>query len=153
MVKINRIAFSDLTSAIVLPDNLLPIFMVKYEDNLCIHEDEPERNKNYNIGWGKGYVGIPKWHPLFNVSHREIEAHRGIHVQNILSYSNLSDDETHWILGFHTIRMMGIHVGMDYDYAFVRNQCIHLRNQLMDFDEVRNYLRIHKIKKLQENLL
>lgn len=67
---------------------------------------------DFDIGWGNGYVLIPKYHPFYNVSYDYINQYIDIHVG--LTFSGLVDfdlikdweldqeDEGKWCVGFDT---------------------------------------------------
>lgn len=67
-----------------------------------------------NVGWGNGYVCIPKWHPCFGMDYNDIYEKYGIHAHGGLTFADKSNnlkqwpcqseipDGEYWIVGFDT---------------------------------------------------
>lgn len=54
----------------------------------------------FSLGWGRGFVAIPKGHKLYGVPYRDIKAK----AHNGLDYSEEEeiDDTLYWVVGFNT---------------------------------------------------
>lgn len=97
---------------------------------------------NLNGGWGNGYVGLPHWHPLFNIHYDEIE---DIYVHGGLTYSDYYDDTKNlWVIGFDTNH----YNSLSYTYDRVLEETFYLQYQCLNIKGVKEKLRLEKIKNI-----
>lgn len=115
------------------------------KENDWLFKNLPTSYRN-NIGWGNGYVAIPKNHFLYGLDYDEIHNIININVHGGLTFSNSYENCKHWkevteeykdcwIIGFDTA-----HYGdniYNCSKEYVLSETIKLRDYILnDFKEV-----------------
>ena len=84
----------------IIIDGLLPMYLKEsFLRKKLIEESYVEGLME--LGWGNGYVGLPKWHPWFNIHYNDIY----VDVHGGLTFSEFNKDypvenDNLWWLGF-----------------------------------------------------
>lgn len=97
----------------------------------------------FDVGWGNGYVVIPKEHPLWGVGYDDID----VDVHGGLTYSEMADncmgwkevlpsDKGCWVVGFDTAHLGDNPINCNRDY--VLKETIRLREQLINYSSKKN---------------
>jgi len=100
------------------------------------------------LGWGNGYVGLPKWHPWFNKDYDEIP----VRIHGGLTYSTMWDDgeETLWIIGFDTHHYNDNLTNCSFEY--VKQETERLRKQCMEAEGMEMIIRFIKLNRIKKSL-
>ena len=115
-------------------DKIFPIFLIPNNYNLSSIID---------TGWGRGYIGLPYWHPYYKIHYDDIS----VNVHGGLTFSDWDEDEDLWVIGFDTS-----HYGdnkKQQDYNYVLNQCYYLLNQCLELKEVQRIIKLNNLNKLK----
>jgi hypothetical protein len=134
----------DPTLNIIRIDDIFPMFLV---ENWMKKTILPFSLIELTLGgWGNGYVGLPKWHPLYGIHYDDIN----ISCHGGLTYSELDEDEDLWLIGFDTH-----HYGDDINtcnFEYVKNETYNLMMKCYKYPEVFEKMRYQKLLKLKNKL-
>jgi hypothetical protein len=129
------------TRKIINIDGLFPIYLIENKH----YEEIKEKFIDIDIifgGWGKGYVGLPQWHPFFGKNYNELYF---IDIHGEITFSQRDDVTNLWVIGFDTRHFYD---NLDNcNFEFVKNEAIKLREICTDVKEVKMYTKLNKIRK------
>ena len=94
------------------------------------------------LGWGNGYVGLPKWHPWFGMDYDNIP----VIVHGGLTYANLYEEVGLWVIGFDTHHYQDNMTNCSFKY--VKEETYRLMKQCYNAKGMENIIRSLKLKKL-----
>ena len=86
----------------IVIDNIFPMYFKKnilrekYKE--FAQDNRLKSTELYLGGWGNGYVGLPFWHPYYEMHYDKIP----VNVHGGLTYSHLDDTTDLWVIGFDT---------------------------------------------------
>jgi len=127
----------NLDNSIIIKD-ILPIFLI---ENIRRNNDYYDNNMN---GWGRGYVGLPNYHPYFGLKYDDLNF---LSVHGYITYSGLVNEL--WIIGFDTN-----HYGDNLEncnFKYVYSETIKLKNQCMSNKDFQRIIKLNKINNLVLN--
>lgn len=96
-------------------------------------------NKLISGGWGNGYVGLPWWHPYYDINYNDVP----VIVHGGLTYSSLYEKKDLWVIGFDTN-----HSGDNLNncsFDFVKDETYRLMKQCYNIKEVKRIIKLNKI--------
>jgi len=96
------------------------------------------------LGWGNGYVGLPKWHPWFNLHYDDIP----VDIHGGLTYADFDDETGLWIIGFDTHHHQDNMTNCSFEY--VKGETHSLMIQCLGVDGVDNIIRSLKLTKIKQ---
>ncbi len=120
---------------IIRIDKIFPLFLIENDINLY-------QGFHFSTGWGRGYVGLPFWHPCYKVHYDNIP----VKIHGGLTFSEWDEDEDLWVIGFDTA-----HSGDNKDknnYEYVLNETYYLLDQCLSVKEVQRIIKLNKLNKL-----
>jgi hypothetical protein len=125
---------------------LFSIFLVENTMNFqnFLKDLSPSEPFMFDHGWGNGYVGLPSWHPYYNMDYDSIpiDCHGG------LTFGQLDEDEDLWVIGFDTS-----HFG-DNKLIWTKNriqeECERIVEQCTELKESQRVLKLKKLNELRQ---
>jgi len=98
------------------------------------------------LGWGNGYVGLPMWHPWFNIDYDMIP----VRVHGGLTFSTMWDDgeEKLWIIGFDTGHYNDNMTNCSFEY--VKQETFRLMKQCMEAEGMEMIIRVIKLNRIKK---
>jgi len=94
------------------------------------------------LGWGNGYVGLPKRHPWFEIDYDNIP----VNVHGGLTYSDLDKESGLWLIGFDTGHYEDNMTTCSFGY--VKQETERLMKQCLEVKGIENIIRSIKLKKI-----
>ena len=98
------------------------------------------------LGWGNGYVGLPKWHPWFNMNYDDIP----VNIHGGLTYANLDKESGLWIIGFDTGHYNDNMTNCSYEY--VKEETQRLKKQCLEVKGLEIIIRTIKLNRIKKTL-
>lgn len=125
------------------------LVVIKLKKTLPIYLVESSINKNFKdidiklppVGWGNGYVALPRTHSLFGIEADEINTKYRFNVA--IDFCVYDDDLDKWVIGFDTAHAWH---NESHDLEYVKKEAIELRNQLFKDKYYQRYLKLKRIK-------
>jgi len=126
---------------IIIEDEIFPMFLVKS----FLRSIEIDLQEFLIGGWGNGYVGLPKWHPYFELNYEEIP----IRIHGGLTYSDYNENKKLWVIGFDTNHFGDSIENCSMDY--VKKETYHLLIKCCELTQVQRILKLNQLKYLKTN--
>ena len=98
------------------------------------------------LGWGNGYVGLPKWHPWYEMGYDDIP----VRVHGGLTYADWYKEEDLWVIGFDTGHYNDNMTNCSFE--FVKSETERLMKQCMEAEGMDIIIRIIKLNKIRKTL-
>jgi len=98
------------------------------------------------LGWGNGYVGLPKWHPWFDMGYDDIP----VDIHGGLTYAAMYKEEGLWVIGFDTGHYNDNMTNCSFEY--VKQETHRLMKQCYDVEGIDNIIRSLKLTKIKKSL-